>query len=131
MTKRIIIATIGIIAIIGVLAGIKFFQIGRMTSQAAQFVPPPAPVTTAKVRTESWESLLTAVGSLTAVQGITVTAERPGKGAHISFEPGTMVQKGDLLLQQGHGRVEIPVVKGPVVHICLGVQKFLIGFVAK
>lgn len=54
MTKRIIIATIGIIAIIGVLAGIKFFQIGRMTSQATQFVPPPAPVTTAKVRTESW-----------------------------------------------------------------------------
>ena len=100
MTKRIIIATIGIIAIIGVLAGIKFFQIGRMTSQAAQFVPPPAPVTTAKVRTESWESFLTAVGSLTAVQGITVTAERPGKVAHIAFEPGTMVQKGNLLVQQ-------------------------------
>ena len=100
MTKRIFITLVGIIAIIGVLAGIKFLQIGRMTSQAAQFVPPPVPVTTANVRTESWESLLTAVGSLTAVQGITVTAERPGKVVHIAFEPGTMVQRGDLLVNQ-------------------------------
>jgi membrane fusion protein, multidrug efflux system len=100
MTKRIFIAIIGAIAIIGVLAGIKFLQIGRMTSQAAQFAPPPVTVTTADVRTELWESLLTSVGSLTAVQGITVTAERPGKVVHIVFEPGTKVQQGDLLVRQ-------------------------------
>lgn len=100
MTKRIIIAIIAIIAIIGVLAGIKFLQIGRMASQAAQFVPPPVPVTTSNVRTELWESLLTAVGSLRAVQGITLTAERPGKVVRIAFEPGTKVQKGDLLVRQ-------------------------------
>lgn len=100
MTKRIIIAIVGVIAVIGALAGIKFLQIGRMTSQAAQFVPPPVTVTTATVKIESWESHLTAVGSLTAVQGITVTAERPGKIVDIAFEPGTMVQKGDLLIRQ-------------------------------
>jgi membrane fusion protein (multidrug efflux system) len=63
-------------------------------------VPPPQPVNTAVVQGESWQSLLTSVGSLEAVQGVMVTAELSGKVAHIAFEPGTMVQAGDLLVQQ-------------------------------
>ncbi len=100
MTKRIILAIVGMVALIGVLAGIKSLQIGRMTSQGAQFAPPPEPVTTALVRKDSWESLLASVGSLAAVQGITVTAELSGKVVRVAFEPGTMVQTGDLLVQQ-------------------------------
>jgi membrane fusion protein (multidrug efflux system) len=100
MKKRILLTMLVLIALAGILAGIKALQIGRMIDAGAQFVPPPETVTTTEVRLESWESLLTAVGSLTAVQGVTVAAEMPGKVTQIAFEPGSMVKKGELLLKQ-------------------------------
>jgi membrane fusion protein (multidrug efflux system) len=100
MTKRIIYSIVGLIVVIGVLAGIKALQIGKMIVHGEQYVPPPQPVNTAAVHRESWQSLLTSVGSLEAVQGVMVTAELTGKVVHIAFESGTMVQAGDLLVQQ-------------------------------
>lgn len=100
MKKRIFLALVGLLVVIGVLAGIKVLQIRKMIAQGAQFVPPPTTVTATEVRFESWESLLTAVGSLSAVQGVTVAAELPGKVVKVDFAPGTRVKRGDLLLQQ-------------------------------
>jgi len=100
MVKRIIITLIGIIVLIGGLAGIKYFQIEKMTASGNNFIPPPEVVTTAIVKTDSWESFLIAIGSLEAVQGVMVTAELTGKVVHIAFEPGTRVKTGDLLVQQ-------------------------------
>ncbi len=100
MTKRVILTIVGLIVLIGVIAGIKALQIRKMIEQGAQYVPPPETVTSAEVRSESWETLLTAVGSLEAVQGVTVAAELAGKVTRIAFEPGASVKKGDLLLRQ-------------------------------
>lgn len=100
MLKRIIITLIGLIVLIGGLAGIKGLQIKRMIAHGDNFVPPSEVVTTAKAKNDSWESLLTAVASLEAVQGVVVTSELTGKVVHITFEPGTMVKAGDLLVQQ-------------------------------
>jgi membrane fusion protein (multidrug efflux system) len=100
MKKRIIFTIIGLLIMIGLLGGIKGLQIDRMIAQGSQSVPPPETVTTTVVRTDSWESRLTAVGSLEAVQGVTVTAELTGKVVRIAFEPGTKVNAGDLLVQQ-------------------------------
>jgi membrane fusion protein (multidrug efflux system) len=100
MKKRIFLALVGLLAVIGVLAGIKVLQIRKMIAQGAQFVPPPTTVNATAVRAETWESLLAAVGSLTAVQGVTVAAEHPGKVVKVYFAPGTRVNRGDLLLQQ-------------------------------
>ena len=100
MTKRIIFAILGVLIIIGILGGIKGLQINRMIAAGSQSAPPPVTVTTAVVRPESWESLITSVGSLEAVQGVMVTAELTGKVVRIAFEPGTKVKAGDLLLQQ-------------------------------
>jgi membrane fusion protein (multidrug efflux system) len=100
MKKTIIFTIIGLLTIIGILGGIKGLQINQMIAQGSQSVPPPETVTTAVVQTDSWESRLTAVGSLAAVQGVMVTAELTGKIVRIAFEPGTMVHAGDLLVQQ-------------------------------
>lgn len=88
------------ITLIGILAGIKGLQFGEMIAQGKQFVPPPETVTTEVVRSASWESRLTAVGSLEAVQGVTVESELNGKVAKIAFESGQKVKTGDLLVQQ-------------------------------
>jgi len=100
MKKRVIFTIVGLFVLIGVLGGIKGLQISRMTADGKQFVPPPETVTTVKVQIESWESLLTSVGSLEAVQGVMVTAELTGKVVNIPFVPGAKVRAGELLVQQ-------------------------------
>ncbi|MGF1729341.1 efflux RND transporter periplasmic adaptor subunit [Photobacterium kasasachensis] len=100
MAKRVILTIVGLMVIIGVLAGIKVLQIQRMIDNEAAFEAPPETVTTANVRAESWDTLLTAVGSLEAVQGVTVSAELPGKVVQVAFESGAKVNKGGLLVRQ-------------------------------
>lgn len=100
MKKRVILTVLALIALAGALAGIKALQIGRMIDAGAHFAPPAETVTAAEVRAETWESVLTSVGSLAAVQGVTVAAEIPGKVVQLNFAPGARVQKGELLLKQ-------------------------------
>jgi membrane fusion protein (multidrug efflux system) len=100
MKKRIILTIVGLIVLIGILGGIKGLQISKMVAHGKKFVPPPTTVTTFEVHPESWEPLLTSVGSLEAVQGVMVTAELKGKVENIAFEPGAIVRAGDLLVQQ-------------------------------
>jgi membrane fusion protein (multidrug efflux system) len=100
MKKRIILTILGLLVLIALLAAVKIGQFGAMISQAKNYVPPPETVTTAVARVETWENTLTAVGTLKAVQGVTVSAELPGKVVKISFDSGTAVKKGDLLVSQ-------------------------------
>ena len=98
--KPFIFGIAGLLAVVGVLAGIKSLQIGDMINHKKQFKMPPEVVTVTQVRPDSWESLVSAVGSLEAVQGVVVTAEMSGRVVAIPFEPGTRVKAGDLLVQQ-------------------------------
>jgi membrane fusion protein, multidrug efflux system len=100
MKKRVIFTIVGLLVLIGFLGSIKGLQIFRMIAYGKQYVPPPVTVTTFEVHPDLWESLLTSVGSLEAVQGVMVTAELKGKVEKIAFDPGAMVQAGDLLVQQ-------------------------------
>ncbi|MGD9016069.1 MAG: efflux RND transporter periplasmic adaptor subunit [Desulfobacterales bacterium] len=100
MLKRILITIVGLIIVVGALAGVKSLQISRMVAQGEQFSPPPETVTTSKVTSDRWETTMAAVGSLEAVQGVTVTAELTGRVEKIAFEPGATVEAGALLVQQ-------------------------------
>jgi membrane fusion protein (multidrug efflux system) len=100
MKKPVFIAILGVLVVAGVLGGVKALQINKMIAQSAHTKQPPEPVTATQVARDSWEIRLTAVGSLTAVQGVTITAELPGKVVEIAFEPGTRIAAGALLLRQ-------------------------------
>ena len=100
MKKTIILCILGLAVLIALLGGIKGLQIKRMIAQGEQFVPSPETVTTAVAQSATWPSVLTAVGSLEAVQGVVVTAELPGKVVKIAFEPGRAAKAGSLLVQQ-------------------------------
>lgn len=100
MKKLYVFAILGLVIIIAALAGIKSIQIRAMVEQGKKVVPPAEAVTTATVKAETWETTLTAVGALSAVQGVTVSAELSGKVIGIAFEPGSSVKKGDLLIRQ-------------------------------
>jgi len=100
MKKRILFAVLGLLVVIAALAGVKILQIRRMVEHGKKAVLPPDAVTAVAARSDSWETSLPAVGSLTAVQGVTVAAELPAKVVEIAFEPGRKVKRGDLLIHQ-------------------------------
>ncbi len=100
MKKRIFIAFIGVLFLGGALAGIKYLQIDKMMAQSAQHRPQAQAVTSTEVKQETWEQTLTAVGSLSAVQGVTVAAELSGKVVEIDFTSGADVDAGALLVRQ-------------------------------
>ncbi|MDR2549650.1 MAG: efflux RND transporter periplasmic adaptor subunit [Desulfobulbus sp.] len=90
----------GIVVVVGLLAGAKALQIGTLIKQGEETKIPPEVVAISRVQQQTWESLVTAVGSLEAVQGVTVAAELTGKVVAIAFEPGAQAKAGDLLVQQ-------------------------------
>ncbi len=100
MKKRITLTLAGLTLLVGILGGIKGLQIDRMIAHGKQMLPPSEAVTTAVAILQAWESLLPAVGSLAAVQGVTVTAELTGKVVQIAFTPGSRVKAGDMLVKQ-------------------------------
>jgi len=86
--------------LVGGVIGYKLFGRHMMNASLAAQKPPPSAVSTAEARELSWEPSLHAVGSFVATQGITVSAQLDGTVAQIAFEPGALVDAGQLLLQQ-------------------------------
>lgn len=99
MIKKIFLAVFLVVIVAGVLAGIKALQIRAMIDQTESFSMPPAVVSTVNATTATWETVFSAVGSVTAVQGVTMTAEAPGKVTRIDFDSGDRVEAGKVLAQ--------------------------------
>src|SRR4030095_3976560 len=87
----------GFIALIIFLAGIKGLQIGKMMS--TPMVMPPTTVSSATVKEEDWAPTLSAVGSISAVQGAIIAAELGGVVSDIKFENGGVAKKGDVIMK--------------------------------
>src|SRR5262245_5965659 len=85
--------------LIGVLGFVKFRQFQQAAAQAAAFQPPPEAVTTIVARQEKWPATLSAIGTLSAVQGVTVSADLPGIVDRIAFESGESVHEGEVLVE--------------------------------
>ena len=96
--RRAIVIAVALLLAIGVFVfGIKFLQIGKMMS--TPHTMPPTTVTSASVKEEDWAPRLTAVGSVSAVQGAVVSAELAGVVSEINFENGGEAKKGEVLLK--------------------------------
>jgi membrane fusion protein, multidrug efflux system len=99
MIRKISIAVFIVLLVLGALAGVKALQIKKLTTDGKSFAPPPESVSSAVASEEKWQGTLTAIGSVTAVQGVTVTPEIAGLVREIAFESGAVVSKGDLLIR--------------------------------
>src|SRR5262245_53409642 len=96
--RMILMLTLAALAI-GALGFVKFRQMQEAIAQASAFQPPPEAVTTIVARQEKWPATLSAIGTIAAVQGVTVSADLPGIVERIVFESGGSVREGDLLVQ--------------------------------
>ena len=97
MKKNILIAVVIILVVFAGLAGVKVLQIVKLTG--TKMPPPVEVISSAVARQESWQQVLTAVGSVNAEQGVMVAPEIAGTVSEIAFESGAAVHQGDLLVK--------------------------------
>ncbi len=87
-----------VIAFLALIGGFKFFQIKAAMSQGG-WQPPPEAVTTVIAKQEEWNTTLNAIGTVAAVNGVTVSADLPGVVAAIDFDSGRSVNQGNVLVR--------------------------------
>src|SRR5262245_57561328 len=97
MLKRMIVMLAATTMVVAALGFVKVKQIQTAIAQGAAFQPPPEAVTTIVASEEAWPSTLTAIGTVAAVRGVTVSADLPGVVDRISFESGQSVREGEVL----------------------------------
>ncbi len=99
MKRKILFAIIIVVLAVGTLAGIKVLQIRKLMAMGAAFVPPPETVSSAVASQEKWQDTFSAVGSITAAQGVEVSTEVGGIIREIAFDSGAMVTNGAVLVR--------------------------------
>ena len=77
---------------------IKYQQIQQGAAMMASGAPPPASVEMITAQRVQWQPRVSAVGTLTAREGIDVSNEVEGIVRNIHIESGQLVKKGDLLV---------------------------------
>lgn len=99
MFKKIFLALLATSVLIGVLVFIKLNQFTVMGEAAAEMVPPPQTVSSIEVQSSEWEQVISANGSVSAVQGVTVSAEVGGRITQIAFKSADSVKEGQTLIK--------------------------------
>jgi membrane fusion protein (multidrug efflux system) len=90
-------AIFGVLALFLALADVKAFQFRKMG--ASPMTMPPTTVSSAVVKEEDWAPTLSAVGSISAVQGAIFSTELGGIVSEVGFQSGSEAKKGEVLLK--------------------------------
>lgn len=99
---RILIPLIVGVALIGTLVAIKASQIGLLiqTGEEANAAgPPPEVVASVTSKKETWRATLSAVGSVKAERGVTISSESAGIVTRLHFDSGDEVKPGAVLVE--------------------------------
>ncbi len=99
MKKRMLLMLGAVGVFVATIAAVKTRQIQAGMKQQASFQPPPEAVTTVVAKQEQWPATWSSIGSVAAVQGVTVSADLPGIVEKIVFESGQSVAAGAVLVR--------------------------------
>lgn len=99
MVKKVLLALVLVIVLVGGLVYLKLGQFAAMGEAAQNMVMPPTTVTFAPVEPAQWEQTVDATANVVAVQGVTVAAEVAGRVTEVQFASGALAQADQVLLQ--------------------------------
>jgi membrane fusion protein, multidrug efflux system len=100
MSKRLVIVSIVIAALLGGLGYFQFvFKPQMIRSFLSQMTPPPATVASEPARTEKWVEQLASIGTLISSQGVDINTQVAGVVTEVSIESGQDVPQGAKLVQ--------------------------------
>lgn len=89
--------------LMGILFGLLFGWYGVkklfLWYMISHYEPPPVTVSSTVAKETTWQSYVTAVGTLTAINGVDISTEAAGIIQNIFFTSGQLVHKGDRLVQ--------------------------------
>ena len=90
---------VAVVVIVGAIAGIKALQFAAIGEAFATQVPAAERVNAVAVARQDWESRVSSVGSVVAVQGTEVSTESEGVVRDVLFVAGSVVKAGDELVR--------------------------------
>jgi membrane fusion protein (multidrug efflux system) len=99
MIKRMVIMLVIVGVILGGIFGFETFRTGLIRRIISGQGEPVQTVSTVTADLQDWQPSLSAVGSLTAIQGTSLAAEITGTVDELHFESGNDVAQGALLLR--------------------------------
>ncbi len=99
MLKTLLFAALGVVLVVGSIVYAKFDQFEAMGEAAEHMVQPSETVTIMTVNAAQWEQVIPATATVSAVQGVTVSAEVNGQVVKIAFDSGDVTKKGTMLVQ--------------------------------
>ena len=99
MKRTMSLTIIGLLIVFGGIFGFYNFKQYMIGKFFASYAPPPQVVSTIQAKAVTWQPFLTAVGNMTAIQGVDVSPEVGGQVKHIYFQSGQHVTKGMPLFQ--------------------------------
>lgn len=89
-------AALLLLVIFGAISTYLYRQFGNLS--AMDFTPPPVTIAAATARSEQWDSLLMAIGTIRAVRGVELSTEASGEVIAVHVASGDRVQRGELLI---------------------------------
>jgi len=92
-----IVLLVSIFFVLGYLKVQQFMGFAAM-AKAGFFKSPPIAVTTTVASQSEWQPTLDTIGTVTAINGVTVSTDLAGIVDKIAFTSGTVVKTGDLLV---------------------------------
>jgi len=98
MAKRMIIMLIALGILFGLVFSFYIFKKHKIAQMIAHFKPASTSVSATTAKQITWQNRLSAVGSITAISGVSVTTQTSGMVDKIFFKSGTLVKKGDPLV---------------------------------
>ena len=99
MFKKILLAFLSVVLIVGAIAAVKAAQIKALIAAGENMPAQSEAVTSVQAKEAVWRDYLKAVGTFRAVQGVTLSNELPGVVTAIHFESGESVEKGQVLVE--------------------------------
>ena len=99
MFKKIFFALLGVVLLVGSIVYVKLGQFAVLGEAAENMLMPPTTVTSETISEAQWEQVITATATVSAAQGVTVSAEAGGRVTEILFESDATVEAGQPLLQ--------------------------------
>ncbi len=99
MLKKLLIAAVAVSLLLAAITLTKLGQFTAMGEAGKNMTLPPETVTAMTIESEQWEQRIIATATVTAVQGVEVSAEIGGRVKRIAFESGSIVTEGDVLIQ--------------------------------
>jgi len=116
MKKRMLVMLLSVGAFLALIGGVKVFQIRSAMAAGAAYKPAPEAVTTIVAQAEQWPATLNAIGTVEAVQGVTVSADLPGIVDSIHFRSGQHVEAGALLARLDSRQEQAQLVAAKAQH---------------